>query len=93
MRVHLDWTKGKLSFFDLDKNTHIHTITHTFTKTVYPIFHHDKTLRILPVKTSVTIQLNTAQTDVITATTLFPSTLLIALSVGEVFIGLVSTIF
>ncbi|XP_029528063.2 nuclear factor 7, brain-like isoform X1 [Oncorhynchus nerka] len=54
MRVQLDWAKGKLSFFDLDKNTHIHTITHTFTKTVYPIFRHDKTLRILPVKTSVT---------------------------------------
>uniref|UniRef100_A0A4W5KX50 Tripartite motif containing 35-13 n=1 Tax=Hucho hucho TaxID=62062 RepID=A0A4W5KX50_9TELE len=54
MRVHLDWAKGKLSFFDLDKNTHIHTITHTFTKTVYPIFHHCKTLRILPVKTTVT---------------------------------------
>ncbi|CAB1348070.1 unnamed protein product [Coregonus sp. 'balchen'] len=55
MRVHLDLVKGKLSFFDLDKNTHIHTITHTFTKTVFPIFRHDKTLRILPVKTTVTV--------------------------------------
>ncbi|KAG9269267.1 E3 ubiquitin-protein ligase TRIM39-like [Astyanax mexicanus] len=58
VRVQLDWDRGKLTFTDLLTNTHLHTITHTFTERLLPLFCNasDYPLRILPVKTSVTVE-------------------------------------
>ncbi|KAL6483724.1 hypothetical protein MHYP_G00085960 [Metynnis hypsauchen] len=58
VRVHLDWDRGKLTFTELLTNTHLHTITHTFTERVLPFFWNgsDHPLRILPVKTSVSVE-------------------------------------
>nr|XP_033481793.1 nuclear factor 7, brain-like [Epinephelus lanceolatus] len=58
VRVYLDFEKGKLSFSDLDTNTHIHTFTHTFTDTLFPYIYTENhlPLKILPVTVSVTVE-------------------------------------
>uniref|UniRef100_A0AAR2KB04 Uncharacterized protein n=1 Tax=Pygocentrus nattereri TaxID=42514 RepID=A0AAR2KB04_PYGNA len=58
VRVQLDWDRGKVTFTELLTNTHLHTITHTFTQRVLPFFYNYSVhpLRILPVKKSVTVE-------------------------------------
>lgn len=56
VKVHLDWNKGKVTFTDIITDTHLHTITHTFTERVFPFFYNGSTsrpMRILPVKKTV----------------------------------------
>uniref|UniRef100_A0A672ZE92 Zinc-binding protein A33-like n=1 Tax=Sphaeramia orbicularis TaxID=375764 RepID=A0A672ZE92_9TELE len=58
VRVQLDFYGGKLTFFDRDSNTHIHTFTHTFTERVFPFINtkNDQSLGILPGQISVTVK-------------------------------------
>lgn len=53
VRVQLDYDKGKLTFFDLDRKKNLHTMKHTFTEIVFPYFRDSA--KILPAKMSVEI--------------------------------------
>ncbi|XP_016352089.1 tripartite motif-containing protein 35-like [Sinocyclocheilus anshuiensis] len=52
VRVDLDYDRGTVSFSDPVTNTHLHTFTTTFTKTVFPFFHSIYPLKILPLNYS-----------------------------------------
>lgn len=56
IRVFLDWNKGKLTWSDPDTNTHIHTVTHSFTQTLFPYIGtvNEPPLKVLEGKISVT---------------------------------------
>ncbi|XP_072552238.1 E3 ubiquitin-protein ligase TRIM35-like [Salminus brasiliensis] len=59
VRVQLDWNRGKVTFSDALRRTHLYTITHTFTERVLPLFRNwsvHYALRVLPLKTSVTVE-------------------------------------
>ncbi|XP_028848212.1 zinc-binding protein A33-like [Denticeps clupeoides] len=59
IRVTLDRDGGKLSFSDAVNNTHLHTLTHTFTERDFPFFSTGcklAPLKILPVKVCVSVE-------------------------------------
>ncbi|XP_067266168.1 zinc-binding protein A33-like [Chanodichthys erythropterus] len=49
VRVNLDYDRGTVSFSDPVTNTHLHTLTTTFTHTLFPYFCCLDSLKILPV--------------------------------------------
>ncbi|XP_062391258.1 zinc-binding protein A33-like [Sardina pilchardus] len=58
IRVQLDWDRGKLSLFNPDNNTHLHTFTQAFTERVFPYVCGGRVspLTISPVKVSVRVE-------------------------------------
>ena len=54
VRVQLDYDKGIVTFFDLDRKTLVHTIRHTFTEPVFPYFRENA--KIFPAELSVVIK-------------------------------------
>ncbi|ROL50054.1 Zinc-binding protein A33, partial [Anabarilius grahami] len=55
VRVCLDYDGGLVSFSDPVTNTHLHTFTTTFTHTLFPFFNCYDSLRILEVKSQLTL--------------------------------------
>ncbi|XP_061098747.1 E3 ubiquitin-protein ligase TRIM35-like [Conger conger] len=56
VRVQLDWDRGEVSFSDPSDNTLLYTFKHSFTERLFPIFSSVETLRICPLKVSVSVK-------------------------------------
>ncbi|XP_041635664.1 zinc-binding protein A33-like [Cheilinus undulatus] len=58
IRVKLDWSKGKLSFYDSDTNTLLYTFSQTFTERLLPFVNtvNKNPLSIVPKKVTVEIE-------------------------------------
>ncbi|XP_029136888.2 nuclear factor 7, ovary-like [Labrus bergylta] len=47
IKVKLDCDRGKLSFYNSETNTHIHTFTHRFTEKMFPYFNTNREIPLL----------------------------------------------
>ncbi|XP_061098752.1 E3 ubiquitin-protein ligase TRIM35-like [Conger conger] len=56
VRVQLDWDRGEVSFSDPSDNTPLYTFKHSFTERLFPFFSTLGTVRICPLKVSVSIK-------------------------------------
>ncbi|XP_061097825.1 zinc-binding protein A33-like [Conger conger] len=56
VRVQLDWDRGKVSFSDPSDNTPLYTFKHSFTERLFPFFCTLGTVRICPLKVSVSVK-------------------------------------
>ncbi|XP_061098778.1 E3 ubiquitin-protein ligase TRIM35-like [Conger conger] len=56
VRVQLDWDRGEVSFSDPSDNTPLHTFKHSFTERLFPFFGTLETVRICPLKVSVSVK-------------------------------------
>ncbi|XP_061105675.1 E3 ubiquitin-protein ligase TRIM35-like [Conger conger] len=56
IRVQLDWDRGEVSFSDPSDNTPLYTFKHSFTERLFPFFGTLGTVRIGPLKVSVSVK-------------------------------------
>ncbi|XP_061099214.1 E3 ubiquitin-protein ligase TRIM35-like [Conger conger] len=56
VRVQLDWDREEVSFSDPSDNTPLYTFKHSFNERLFPFFFSVETLRISPVKVSVSVK-------------------------------------
>ncbi|KAJ8274059.1 hypothetical protein COCON_G00086840 [Conger conger] len=56
VRVQLDWDRGEVSFSDPRDNTPLYTFKHSFTERLFPVFSPVETVRICPLKVSVSVK-------------------------------------
>ncbi|KAJ8274169.1 hypothetical protein COCON_G00087940 [Conger conger] len=56
VRVQLDWDRGEMSFSDPSDNTPLYTFKNSFTERLFPFFRTQGTVRICPLKVSVSVK-------------------------------------
>ncbi|XP_061097016.1 E3 ubiquitin-protein ligase TRIM35-like [Conger conger] len=56
VRVQLDWDRGEVSFSDPSNNTPLYTFKHSFTERLFPVFGTLGTVRICPLKVSLSVE-------------------------------------
>ncbi|XP_061097126.1 E3 ubiquitin-protein ligase TRIM35-like isoform X2 [Conger conger] len=56
VRVQLDWDRGEVSFSDPSNNTPLYTFKHSFTERLFPFFFSVETMRLCPMKVSVSVK-------------------------------------